>query len=91
MSETPPADPTGGLPGAEGDNALEFRDPEKAEAIAARLEELSEALEDPPATIMHVCGSHEQSIAKFGLRSMLPEDVRLIMGPGCPVCITNMP
>jgi hydrogenase expression/formation protein HypD len=91
MSETPPADPTGGLPGAEGDNALEFRDPEKAEAIAARLEELSGALDDPPATIMHVCGSHEQSIAKFGLRSMLPDDVRLIMGPGCPVCITNMP
>ncbi len=91
MSETPPAGPTGGLPGGDGDNALEFRDPEKAEAIAAKLEELSEDLPDPPATIMHVCGSHEQSIAKFGLRSMLPDDVRLIMGPGCPVCITNMP
>lgn len=40
---------------------------------------------------MHVCGSHEQSIAKFGIRSMLPDTVRLIMGPGCPVCITDMP
>ena len=89
MSETPPAGPTGGLP--DGDNELEFRDPEKARAIAEKLEELSEGLSDPPATVMHVCGSHEQSIAKFGIRSMLPDDVRLIMGPGCPVCITNMP
>jgi hydrogenase expression/formation protein HypD len=91
MSETPSAGPTGGLPGGDGDNALAFRDPEKARAIADKLEELSEDLADPPATIMHVCGSHEQSIAKFGLRSMLPDDVRLIMGPGCPVCITNLP
>lgn len=93
MSETPPSGPTGGLPGGTGDddNALEFRDPEKARAIADTLEKLGEGLEDPPATIMHVCGSHEQSIAKFGLRSMLPDTVRLIMGPGCPVCITDMP
>lgn len=93
MSETPPSGPTGGLPGGtgDGDNALEFRDPEKARAIADTLEKLGEGLEDPPATIMHVCGSHEQSIAKFGLRSMLPDTVRLIMGPGCPVCITDMP
>jgi hydrogenase expression/formation protein HypD len=91
MSDTPPKGPTGGLPGGDAENELEFRDPEKAEAIADKLEELGEQLDDPPATIMHVCGSHEQSIAKFGLRSMLPDDVRLIMGPGCPVCITNMP
>jgi hydrogenase expression/formation protein HypD len=72
-------------------NDLEFRDGEKARAIAARLEEVAKQLPDPPATIMHVCGSHEQSIAKFGIRSMLPDEVRLIMGPGCPVCITDMP
>jgi hydrogenase expression/formation protein HypD len=91
MSDTPPSGPTGGLPTGDGDNELEFRDPEKARAIADTLEELGEQLDDPPATIMHVCGSHEQSIAKFGIRSMLPDSVRLIMGPGCPVCITNMP
>jgi hydrogenase expression/formation protein HypD len=92
MSEPDPtAGPTGEIPGTAGENELEFRDPEKAEAIARKLEQLGEALEDPPATIMHVCGSHEQSIAKFGIRSMLPDTVRLIMGPGCPVCITDMP
>jgi len=40
---------------------------------------------------MHVCGSHEQAIAKFGLRASLPDDLNVIMGPGCPVCITDQP
>ncbi len=38
--------------------------------------------------IMHVCGTHEQSIVQYGLRSLLPETVEIIAGPGCPVCIT---
>jgi hydrogenase expression/formation protein HypD len=40
---------------------------------------------------MHVCGSHEQAISKFGLRALLPERLDVIMGPGCPVCVTDMP
>jgi len=40
---------------------------------------------------MHVCGSHEQAIAKFGLRSVLPPGLRIITGPGCPVCVTDAP
>jgi hydrogenase expression/formation protein HypD len=40
---------------------------------------------------MHVCGSHEQAIAKFGLRSVLPKPLNVIMGPGCPVCVTDVP
>jgi len=40
---------------------------------------------------MHVCGSHEQAIAKFGLRATFPRDLNVIMGPGCPVCITDLP
>lgn len=38
--------------------------------------------------IMHVCGTHERTIAKYGLRSVLPESVDVISGPGCPVCVT---
>jgi len=41
--------------------------------------------------VMHVCGSHEQAIAKFGLRSLFPDDLDVIMGPGCPVCVTDVP
>ena len=40
---------------------------------------------------MHVCGTHEQSIARFGLRSLLPKGLTVLMGPGCPVCVTDMP
>lgn len=40
-----------------------------------------------PVRIMNVCGGHERSIAQAGLRSLLPENPRLIPGPGCPVCI----
>ena len=40
---------------------------------------------------MHVCGSHEQAIARFGLRAVLPPGLQLIMGPGCPVCVTDGP
>ena len=40
---------------------------------------------------MHVCGSHEQAIARFGLRAVLPRALNVIMGPGCPVCITDVP
>ncbi len=38
--------------------------------------------------IMHVCGTHEHEIVHYGLRQLLPENVELIAGPGCPVCIT---
>lgn len=38
--------------------------------------------------IMEVCGTHTHEIFKLGIRSMLPEGLRLISGPGCPVCVT---
>jgi len=38
--------------------------------------------------IMHVCGTHERTIAKYGLRSVLPQYIEVISGPGCPVCVT---
>jgi hydrogenase expression/formation protein HypD len=37
---------------------------------------------------MHICGTHEAAIARAGLRSVLPERLKIVMGPGCPVCIT---
>jgi hydrogenase expression/formation protein HypD len=70
---------------------LKFRDPGRAralaDAIARRVAEIGRA----PIVIMHVCGSHEQAIAKFGLRETLPCGLDVIMGPGCPVCVTDAP
>jgi len=38
--------------------------------------------------VMHVCGTHEHEIGRHALRQLFPENVKLIAGPGCPVCIT---
>jgi hydrogenase expression/formation protein HypD len=70
---------------------LKFRDPAQAAALAARIAHTASQVEERPVCLMHVCGSHEQAIARFGLRAILPRDVDVIMGPGCPVCITDMP
>jgi len=42
---------------------------------------------DRPIKIMNVCGGHERSIAQAGLRGVLPANIELIPGPGCPVCV----
>jgi hydrogenase expression/formation protein HypD len=43
-----------------------------------------------PLTFMEVCGTHTMAIARFGLRDLLPSQLRLVSGPGCPVCVTSM-
>lgn len=62
-----------------------FKDP----ALAAGLIESIHALApSEPVTLMEVCGTHTVSIARNGIRSLMPETVRLASGPGCPVCVT---
>ena len=40
-----------------------------------------------PIKIMHVCGTHEHTISKYGLRTLLPKELEILSGPGCPVCV----
>jgi hydrogenase expression/formation protein HypD len=70
---------------------LKFRDPARAAALAAKLQRPVAEIGRAPVSVMHVCGSHEQAIARYGLRSAFPRDLHVIMGPGCPVCITDQP
>ncbi|MEI6601904.1 MAG: hydrogenase formation protein HypD [Clostridia bacterium] len=42
-----------------------------------------------PVTLMEVCGTHTMSIAKIGLKHILPDNIRIVSGPGCPVCVTH--
>ncbi len=44
---------------------------------------------ETPITIMEVCGSHTNVIMKYGIRELLPKNIRLISGPGCPVCVSS--
>lgn len=46
------------------------------------------ALGERPMTLMEVCGTHTMAIARSGLKTLLPENIRLLSGPGCPVCVT---
>jgi hydrogenase expression/formation protein HypD len=70
---------------------LRFRDPARGKALAAALANVVSEIGRERVSVMHVCGSHEQAIARFGLRAVFPEGLDVIMGPGCPVCITDIP
>jgi hydrogenase expression/formation protein HypD len=63
----------------------EFRDGETGRRLA---ETIRREAADRPMTFMEVCGTHTMSIARHGIRSLLPESIRLLSGPGCPVCVT---
>ena len=56
-------------------------------SAAERLKSLQALRIDKPVRIMNVCGGHERSISVAGLRAILPDNVELVPGPGCPVCI----
>jgi hydrogenase expression/formation protein HypD len=70
---------------------LQFRSRDTVHELAQRLAEVVDQSDHKPMAVMHVCGSHEQAIARFGLRSAFPKDLEVIMGPGCPVCVTDLP
>jgi len=60
----------------------------KSPNLIRQLAEQLKHMVAPPAALMEVCGTHTVAIARYGLREALPEGVRLISGPGCPVCVT---
>jgi hydrogenase expression/formation protein HypD len=70
---------------------LKFRDPSLARGLAETIARVTREIGRSPVSVMHVCGSHEQAIAKFGLRATFPAELNVIMGPGCPVCVTDTP
>jgi hydrogenase expression/formation protein HypD len=65
----------------------EFRDGKLAKKLVREIESKTERLAGR-VTIMEVCGSHTMSIYRYGIKSLLPESIRLIAGPGCPICVT---
>lgn len=66
-------------------NLSVFRDPELARGLIHSIEKWA----PEQATLMEVCGTHTVAIARNGLRTMMPEGIRLASGPGCPVCVTS--
>jgi hydrogenase expression/formation protein HypD len=71
----------------------EFRDREKAASLVVEIQSLVKRImktRDRPLQIMEVCGGHTHSIFRYGLEGMLPSEIELVHGPGCPVCVLPM-
>jgi hydrogenase expression/formation protein HypD len=71
----------------------EFRDRGKARILVMEIEALVATMDIPqdrPLHIMEVCGGHTHSIFRFGIEGMLPKQIELVHGPGCPVCVLPM-
>jgi len=62
----------------------ELHDP----ALAGKLADAIGEINTREIRLMEVCGTHTMSIFKSGIRSLLPETISLLSGPGCPVCVT---
>ena len=62
----------------------EYRDKDSAERFASAIARLTTR----PWTIMEVCGGQTLAIVKFGIDELLPKEITLVHGPGCPVCVT---
>lgn len=64
-----------------------FKDPQLAKGLVESIRAF--APKDRQVVLMEVCGTHTVSIARNGIRSLMPDNVRLASGPGCPVCVTS--
>ncbi len=69
------------IPGIE-----DLRNKEFTQRIIKKINVLTNSIKKK-VKIMHVCGTHEHTISKYGLRSLLPKQLEIISGPGCPVCV----
>ena len=71
----------------------EFRDGAKAGFLLKEIEGLTASLsipDDRPLQFMEVCGGHTHSIFRYGVEGLLPRQIELVHGPGCPVCVLPM-
>ncbi|MDD5457551.1 MAG: hydrogenase formation protein HypD [Candidatus Margulisbacteria bacterium] len=63
----------------------EFRNQQLVQTLINEIKTVSKK----PVRLMEICGGHTMAIHKFGLKSLLPENITLLSGPGCPVCVTD--
>jgi len=64
----------------------EYRDPVLASQLSRQIHKMA----TKPWVIMEVCGGQTHSIVKFGIDTLLPDEIELVHGPGCPVCVTPL-
>jgi hydrogenase expression/formation protein HypD len=64
----------------------EYRDPQIAHALAAQVARTA----TKPWVLMEVCGGQTHTLMRYGIGDLLPENIELVHGPGCPVCVTPL-
>src|SRR3954452_5084094 len=64
----------------------EYRDGHVAQKLADEIRRAATR----PWVLMEVCGGQTHTIVKYGLDALLPKNVELVHGPGCPVCVTSL-
>ena len=64
----------------------EYRDPEM---VLEYVKEIK-AITTKPWTLMEICGGQTHSLVKNGILDMLPKNITMVHGPGCPVCVTSV-
>jgi len=64
----------------------EYRDPKMAQQLSSEIHKIT----TKPHVIMEICGGQTHSIVKFGIDELLPKEIELVHGPGCPVCVTPL-
>ncbi|MGB8657563.1 MAG: hydrogenase formation protein HypD [Candidatus Zixiibacteriota bacterium] len=64
-----------------------FRDPSRAESLLQKIIQMAGGL-NQQITLMEVCGTHTTAIFQSGIKTLLPPSIKLVSGPGCPVCVT---
>jgi hydrogenase expression/formation protein HypD len=68
---------------------VKYIDEYRNKSLIVKLSDLIKKTAVRDYTLMEVCGGHTAAIHRFGIPSLLPENIRLISGPGCPVCVTE--
>ena len=68
---------------------MKFIDEYRDKALVLKLSETIHKISNKPVSLMEVCGGHTMSIQRFGIPALLPGTIRLLSGPGCPVCVSS--
>lgn len=69
---------------------MKYIDEFRTEAAAKKTADQIRSITRKPWTIMEICGGQTHTIVKFGLEELLPKEISLVHGPGCPVCVTPL-
>ena len=67
----------------------EFRDKDLAQSLVRQIQVSLSRSRSLPLRFMEFCGGHTHAILRFGIRKLLPPEIEMLSGPGCPVCVTS--